>query len=163
MAFTLKGFLHRKGEIYTRTTESGNFSRQEIVLKICRFDSMTGEETKSNFVVLEASTPALIYEIGRMALGIQVECAFFPIGSEYKDRTSGEIKYFSRDRLTSIKAIQTRQQAAPAYNAPAARPAAPQPYSPDQSGMPDYMRPGHVPAPTAADEPPVEADDLPFE
>lgn len=160
MAFTLKGFLHRKGEIDTRTTESGNFSRQEIVLKIRRFDSMTGEEMKSNFVVLEASTPALIYDIGRMALGIQVECAFFPIGSEYKDKTSGEIKYFSRDRLTSIKAIQTRPQAAPAYNAPAP---APQPYTPDYSSVPDNMRPGHVPAPTAADEPPVQADDLPFE
>lgn len=159
MAFKLKGFLHRKGEIDTRSTESGNFSRQEIVLKIRRFDSMTGEEMKSNFVVLEASTPALIYEIGRMALGIQVECAFVPIGSEYKDRTSGEIKYFSRDRLTSIKAIQTRPQAAPAYNAPAP---APQPYTPDYSSVPDYMRPGHVPAPTAADEPPVQADDLPF-
>lgn len=157
MAFTLKGFLHRKGEIDTRSTESGNFSRQEIVLKIRRFDSMTGEEMKSNFVVLEASTPALIYEIGRMVLGIQVECAFFPIGSEYKDRTSGEIKYFSRNRLTSIKAIQTRQQAAPAYNAPAP---APQPYTPDYNSMPDYMRPEHVPAPTAADEPPVQADDL---
>lgn len=163
MAFTLKGFLHRKGEIDTRTTESGNFSRQEIVLKIRQFDRMTGEEMKSNFVVLEASTPALIYEIGRMALGTQVECAFFPIGSEYKDRTTGEIKYFSRDRLTSIKAIQPRQQAAPAYNAQAARPTAPQPYRPDYSGMPEYMRPGHTPAPTAADEPPVEADDLPFE
>lgn len=65
MAFTLKGFLHRKGEIDTRSTDSGNFSRQEIVLKMRRFDSMTGEEMKSNFVVLEASTPALIYEIGR--------------------------------------------------------------------------------------------------
>lgn len=160
MAFTLKGFLHRKGEIDTRTTESGNFSRQEIVLKIRRFDSMTGEEMKSNFVVLEASTPALIYEIGRMALGIQVECVFFPIGAEYKDRTTGEIRYFSRNRLTSIKAIQTRQQAAPANNAPAP---APQPYTPDYSSVPDYMRPGHVPAPTAADEPPVQADDLPFE
>ena len=159
MAFTLKGFLHRKGEIDTRTTESGNFSRQEIVLKIRRFDSMTGEEMKSNFVVLEASTPALIYEIGRMALGIQVECVFFPIGAEYKDRTTGEIRYFSRNRLTSIKAIQTRQQAAPANNAPAP---APQPYTPDYSSVPDYMRPGHVPAPTAADEP-VQADDLPFE
>lgn len=160
MAFTLKGFLHRKGEIDTRTTESGNFSRQEIVLKIRRFDQMTGEEMKSNFVVLEASTPALIYEIGRMALGIQVECVFFPIGAEYKDRTTGEIRYFSRNRLTSIKAIQTRQQAAPANNAPAP---APQPYTPDYSSVPDYMRPGHVPAPTAADEPPVQADDLPFE
>lgn len=161
MAFTLKGFLHRKGEIDTRTTESGNFSRQEIVLKIRRFDSMTGEEMKCNFVVLEASTPALIYDIGRMALGTQVECAFFPIGSEYKDRTSGEIKYFSRDRLTSIKAMQPRiQQAAPAYSAPAP---APQPYTPDYSSVPDYMRPGHTPAPTAADEPPVQADDLPFE
>lgn len=160
MAFTLKGFLHRKGEIDTRTTASGNFSRQEIVLKIRRFDSMTGEEMKSNFVVLEASTPALIYEIGRMALGTQVECAFFPIGSEYKDRTSGEIKYFSRDRLTSIKAMQPRiQQAAPAYSAPAP---APQPYTPDYSSVPDYMRPGHTPAPTAEDEPPVQADDLPF-
>lgn len=161
MAFTLKGFLHRKGEIDTRTTESGSFSTQNIVIKIRRFDNMTGEEMKSNFVVLEASTPALIYDIGRMALGIQVECAFFPIGSEYKDKTSGEIKYFSRDRLTSIKAIQTRpQQAAPAYQAPAPQP---QPYTPDYSGMPDYMRPGHTPAPTAADEPPVQADDLPFE
>lgn len=160
MAFTIKGILHRKGEIDTRSNESGNFSRQKIVLKIRRFDSMTGEEMKSNFVVLEASTPALIYEIGRMALGTQVECAFFPIGSEYKDRTSGEIKYFSCDRLTSIKAIQPRQQAAPAYNAPAP---APQPYTPDYSSVPDYMRPGHVPAPTAADEPPVQADDLPFE
>lgn len=152
--------MHRKGEIDTRSTESGNFSRQEIVLKIRRFDSMTGEEMKSNFVVLEASTPALIYDIGRMALGIQVECAFFPIHSEYKDKTSGEIKYFSRNRLTSIKAIQTRPQAAPAYNAPAP---APQPYTPDYSSVPDYMRPGHVPAPTAADEPLVQADDLPFE
>lgn len=160
MAFTLKGFLHRKGEIDTRSTESGNFSRQEIVLKIRRFDSMTGEEMKSNFVVLEASTPALIYEIGKMPLGTQVECAFFPIGSEYKNRTTGEIKYFSRDRLTSIKAIQPRQQAAPAYNAPAPTS---QPYTPDYSSVPDYMRPGHVPAPTAADEPPVQADDLPFE
>lgn len=160
MAFTLKGFLHRKGEIDTRTTESGNFSRQEIVLKIRRFDSMTGEEMKSNFVVLEASTPALIYDIGRMPIGTQVECAFFPIGSEYKDRTSGEIKYFSRDRLISIKAIQPRPQAAPAYNAPAHTP---QPYTPDYSSVPDYMRPGHVPAPTAEDEPPVQADDLPFE
>ena len=152
MAFPPKGFLHRKGEIDTRTTESGNFSRQEIVLKIRRFDSMTGEEMKSNFVVLEASTPALIYEIGRMALGIQVECAFFPIGSEYKDKKTGEIRYFSRDRLTSIKAIQTRPQAAPAYNAPAP---APQPYTPD------YMRPGSVPPPTEADDLSDE-DDLPF-
>lgn len=150
--------MHRKGEIDTRSTESGTFSRQEIVLKIRRFDSMTGEEMKSNFVVLEASTPALIYEIGRMALGIQVECAFFPIGSEYKDKASGEIKYFSRDRLTSIKAIQTRtRQDSQAYSAPAP---GPQPRTPDYSAMPEYMRPEHVPAPTAADESPVQADDL---
>lgn len=161
MAFTIKGILHRKGEIDTRSTESGNFSRQEMVLKMRRFDSMTGEEMRPNYVVLEASTPALIYEIGRTPLGTQVECAFFPFGSEYKDRTSGEIKYFSRNRLTSIKAIQTRQQA-PAYSAPAARPAAPQPYRPDYSGMPDYMRPGSVPPPTEADDL-RDADDLPFE
>lgn len=159
MAFTLKGILHHKEKLETRTTESGSFSTQNIVVKIRRFDSMTGEEMKSNFVVLEASTPALIYEIGRMALGIQVECSFFPVGTEYKDKTTGEIKYFSRDRLTSIKAIQTRQQAAPAYNAPAP---APQPCTPEYNSVPEYVRPGHIPAPTAADEPPVQADDLPF-
>lgn len=158
MAFTIKGILHRKGEIKTENTEKGDFSRQEIVLKMRRFDSMTGEEMKPNFVVLEASAPALMYDIGRMAIGIQVECAFFPIGSEYKDRTSGEIRYFSRDRLKSIKAIQTRPQAAPAYNAPAP---APQPYTPDYSSMPDYMRPGSVPPPTEADDL-RDADDLSF-
>lgn len=159
MAFTLKGILHRKEQLNTRTTESGSFSTQNIVIKIRRFDSMTGEEMKANFVVLEASTPALIYQLGPMPLGVPVECSFFPVGAEYKDKTTGETKYFSRDRLTAIKAIQPRQQAAPAYNAPAP---APQPYTPDYNSVPDYMRPCHVPAPTAADEPPVQADDLPF-
>ena len=158
MAFTIKGILHRKGEIDTRTTESGNFSRQEIVLKIRRFDSMTGEEMRPNYVVLEASTPALIYEIGRTPLGTQVECAFFPFGTEYTDKTTGELRYFSKNRLTSIKAIQTRtRQDSQAYSVPAP---GPQPRTPDYSGIPDYMRPEHVPAPTAADEPPVQADDL---
>lgn len=160
MPFTLKGILHRKEELNVRNTETGSFSTQNIVIKIRRFDNMTGEEMKPNFVVLEASTPALVYQLGPMPLGTPVECTFFPVGAEYKDKTTGEVKYFSRDRLTSIKAIQSRQQAAPAYNAPAP---APQPYTPDYSSVPDYMRPGHVPAPTAADEPPVQADDLPFE
>ena len=160
MAFTLKGILHHKEKLETRTTEKGTFSTQDIVIKIRRFDSMTGEEMKANFVVLEASTPALVYQLGTMQPGTPVECSFFPVGAQYKDKTTGDTKYFSRDRLTAIKAMQPRtQQSAPSYQAPAPQP---QPYTPDYSGMPDYMRPGHVPAPTAADEPPVQADDLPF-
>lgn len=38
---------------------------------------------------------------------------------------------------------------------------APQPYTPDYSSMPDYMRPGSVPPPTEADDL-RDADDLPF-
>lgn len=160
MAFTLKGTLHRKEELNVRNTENGSFSTQNIVIKIRCFDSMTGEEMKPNFVVLEASTPALVYQLGPMPLGTPVECSFFPVGAEYKDKTTGEIKYFSRDRLTAIKAVQPRtQQAAPAYQAPAPQQ---QPNPPGYSSMPDCMRPGHVPAPTAADEPQTETDDLPF-
>ena len=158
MPFTLKGILHRKEELNVRNTENGSFSTQNIVIKIRRFDSMTGEEMKANFVVLEASTPALVYQLGPMPLGTPVECSFFPVGAEYKDKTTGEIKYFSRDRLTAIKAMQPRtQQAAPACQAPA-----PQPAAPGYGGMPEYMRQGNVPAPTAADEPQGEIDDLPF-
>lgn len=155
MAFTIKGILHHKEKLETRTTESGSFSTQNIVVKIRRFDSMTGKEMKANFVVLEASTPALVYQLGTMQPGTPVECSFFPVGAQYKDKNTGEIKYFSRDRLTSIKAMQPRER----HAAPAPQP---QPPAPDYSGMPDYMRPGHAPAPTAADEPPVQADDLPF-
>lgn len=154
MAFTLKGILHRKEELNVRQTETGSFSTQNIVIKIRRFDSMTGEEMRPNFVVLEASMPALVYQLGPMPIGTPVECSFFPVGSEYKDKSTGEIKYFSRDRLTSIKAQQPRTQQAPAPH--------PRPGTPDYSAMPDYMRPGHAPAPTAADEPQAEIDDLPF-
>lgn len=160
MAFTLKGILHGKEELNVRNTENGSFSTQNIVIKIRRFDSMTGEEMKANFVVLEASTPALIYQLGPMPLGTPVECSFFPVGAEYRDKSTGEIKFFSLDRLTAIKAMQPRtQQAAPACQAPA-----PQPPIPDYSGMPDYMRPGHVPAPTAEDMPQemINNDTLPF-
>lgn len=155
MAFTIKGILHRKGEIDTRTTESGNFSRQEIVIKMRRFDSMTGEEMRPNYVVLEASTPALIYEIGRTPLGTQVECAFFPFGTEYTDKTTGELRYFSKNRLTSIKPLPQQRPSQARAQAPVPQPA------PDYSSMPDYMRPGSVPPPTEADDL-RDADDLPF-
>lgn len=146
--------MHRKEELNVRNTETGSFSTQNIVIKIRRFDSMTGEEMKPNFVVLEASTPALVYQLGPMPLGTPVECTFFPVGAEYKDKNTGEIKYFSRDRLTAIKAMQPRER----HAAPAPQP---QPPAPDYSGMPDYMRPGSVPPPTEADDL-RDADDLPF-
>ena len=101
---------------------------------------MTGEEMKANYVVLEASTPALIYQLGQLALGTPVECTFFPVGTEYKDKVSGELKYFSRDRLTAIKVLQQRRD----------------------TGAQSYA-PQNIPAPTAADEPQPQADDLPFE
>lgn len=157
MAFTIKGILHHKEKLETRTTDSGNFSTQNIVIKIRRFDSMTGEEMKANFVVLEASTPALVYQLGTMQPGTPVECSFFPVGAQYKDKTTGETKYFSRDRLTAIKAMQPRER----HAAPAPQP---QTIGPDYSNMPDYMRQGHAPAPTAEDMPQemLQNDSLPF-
>lgn len=89
MAFTLKGILHRKEQLNVRNTESGSFSTQNIVIKIRRFDSMTGEEMKANFVVLEASTPALVYQLGTMQSGTPVECSFFPVGAEYRAKLPG--------------------------------------------------------------------------
>ena len=110
--------------------KSGNtFYKREIVLDASRFDQYTGEKKYDNYPMLEfGPNEQSCQQLDQFKEGELVTVSFDLNGTQYQDKQTKEIKYFTR--VHGYKIERTGQQPQPQGQTPqAAQPvqAAPQP------------------------------------
>lgn len=144
MALQITGIVEEVGQQIDRTSNSGNsFSTRTITLNTSRHDPYTGDMVFENHPQLEfmGDKCALLdgYKRGDLAV-----VTFEVVGSFVPDKTTGEMKNFTRLRAYKIEMKQRRQPGAAypqAAGQPAPQGAAQQPTQQPQLGQTYYQKP----------------------
>ena len=119
MANQITGRIYRLGPTQQITTKRGStFARRDLVIDATRFDVVTGDKMFDNLPMLEAGGDKLCAELDAYKEGDLVRVSFDLYGSEYRDRQTGEVRYFTRVRAYRIERVEKPQAQSPAPSTP---------------------------------------------
>jgi single-strand DNA-binding protein len=145
MTNQITGKIEMIGAVQAIQSKDGSktFNKREIVLDATRFDPYTGERGYDNYPSFEFGGDKCA-ELDNFKIGQVVTVSFDVFGMKYQDKTTGEIKYFSKVRGYRIEARQpynsqnTKAQVASGPPAQEHQPKQDLPFPPpvDRNGVP---------------------------
>ena len=155
MALQMTGKVEKIGATTPISTKNGTtFYKRELVLDCTRFNQETGEPYP-NFPTFEFGGMK-VNQLDNIKVGQRVTVSFSLQGVKYEDKTTHEVKYFTRVSGWNVEPAEQQQHQQQAAPFPASAPTGQQPYSPQQEQQP-------FPPAVDQDGNPVEnPDDLPF-
>lgn len=105
MANTITGRIYKICPIRTITSQNtaNMFYKREIILDASRFDPYTGQKKFDNWPMIEFSGEETCKSIDDYKSGDLVTISFDLNGREYKDKLTGEVKYFTSVRGYKIE------------------------------------------------------------
>lgn len=115
MAYEIIGNVFQIGATEVMKTKNGDtFHRRSIILYQKRFDQNTGQEYEPNYPTFDF-TQNKCAELDRFKQGDRVKIRFDISGVKYKDKQTGEIKYFNSLRAFKIEPFVVQQPQAQQY------------------------------------------------
>ena len=160
MAYEIIGNVFKVGTTENKPTKNGgSFPIRSITLIQRRFDQNTGEEFEPNYPTLDFIKNGCA-ELDKFKEGDRVRIRFDVSGVKYKDKNTGEERFFNSLRGFRIEPYVAQQQQVQPQYAPQPQGYVPQQqYPPQQGYVPQGYQQGQAPfAPPSIDP----ATGLPF-
>lgn len=110
MANTITGLIHRILPIETEDYNGRTYYKRLLVLDATRRDPWTGEPLYPSFPSFVFDGEDRCNELDKYKVGQVVTITFYIQGNKYKDKETGEERYFTRIKGTKIALYRDEEQ-----------------------------------------------------